>query len=162
MVPSMMQFTQGDPNLTADWRLKENADGTVQFESVVCQGACVGINQGGTLIKNISIFLVVSPHQLTVKRLAVYTRTWIVNLDSLPFPIRKICLLIGRLINYCLRRPSNNGSFSVNGFALCFYNTECPEVWRCRDHHKVSKPTFQCGIYYDCTSYCLYYITGLH
>jgi hypothetical protein len=58
MVPSMMQFTQGDPNLTADWRLKENADGTVQFESVVCQGACVGINQGGTLAKNISIFLV--------------------------------------------------------------------------------------------------------
>ena len=64
VVPSMIQFTQGDPNLSADWRLKENGDGTVQFESVICQGACVGINKGGTLVKNISIFLVVSPHQL--------------------------------------------------------------------------------------------------
>jgi hypothetical protein len=49
---------KGDPNLSADWRLKENGDGTVQFESVICQGACVGINKGGTLVKNISIFLV--------------------------------------------------------------------------------------------------------
>jgi hypothetical protein len=49
---------KGEPTLVADWRLKENADGTVQFESVVCPGACVGINQGGVLRKNVSIFLV--------------------------------------------------------------------------------------------------------
>lgn len=50
---------QGDPNLLADWRLKENADGTVQFESVTSPGACVGINRSGTLVKDLSIFLVV-------------------------------------------------------------------------------------------------------
>lgn len=49
---------KGDPTLLADWRLKENPDGTVQFESVTCQGACVGINQGGALIRDLSIFLV--------------------------------------------------------------------------------------------------------
>lgn len=50
---------QGDPTLLADWRLKENADGTVQFESVTSPGACVGINRSGTLVKDLSIFLVV-------------------------------------------------------------------------------------------------------
>lgn len=52
-------YMQGDPNLLADWRLKENADGTVQFESVTSPGACVGINRSGTLVKDLSIFLVV-------------------------------------------------------------------------------------------------------
>ena len=50
---------QGMSDLTADFRLKENADGTVCFESVLCTGSYISIVGGGAAKTNLSVFLVV-------------------------------------------------------------------------------------------------------
>ena len=47
---------KGDPDTSADWSLKENADGTLQFDSVTSPGVCVCIAQ----CKNLHMFLLVS------------------------------------------------------------------------------------------------------
>ncbi len=50
---------QGDPNLNADYRLKETADGRVCFESVTCPGSFVTIMGGESAL---NLFNVVSCH----------------------------------------------------------------------------------------------------
>ena len=50
---------QGNPDMSADFRLKEMPDGTVIFESVVCGGSFVGIQGSKGLQTNLNVFLVV-------------------------------------------------------------------------------------------------------
>ena len=52
-------LTQGNPDMSSDFRLKEMPDGTVIFESVVCGGSFVGIQGSKGLQTNLNVFLVV-------------------------------------------------------------------------------------------------------
>lgn len=50
---------KGDPNMAADYRLKEMGDGRVIFESVICQGAFIGIGIGGGRVETaLNLFMV--------------------------------------------------------------------------------------------------------
>ena len=55
-----LSFAQGDPDLNGDFRVMENSDGTVSFESVTCGGGFLGIPAGPKPITHISLNLVVS------------------------------------------------------------------------------------------------------
>ena len=52
-------FDQGDDNINADFRVKENPDGSVVFESVSCPGINIGIQAGPQYVVGLSINLVV-------------------------------------------------------------------------------------------------------
>eukprot|EP00731_Ephydatia_muelleri_P018280 Em0011g320a len=49
---------KGDDNINADFRVKENPDGTVVFESVSCPGINIGIQAGPQYVVGLSINLV--------------------------------------------------------------------------------------------------------
>ena len=53
-------MTQGNPDMSSDFRLKEMPDGTVIFESVVSGGVFVAIQGSHGLQTNLNAMLVVS------------------------------------------------------------------------------------------------------
>ena len=53
-------LSQGNPDMSSDFRLKEMPDGTVIFESVVCGGSFVAIQGSLGLQTNLNAMLVVS------------------------------------------------------------------------------------------------------
>ena len=55
----ILWFTQGNADMSSDFRLKEMPDGTVIFESVVCGGSFVTIQGSRGLQTNLNTFLVV-------------------------------------------------------------------------------------------------------
>ena len=51
---------QGELSLEANFYLRDNPDGTVSFESVASPNTFLAVKDGTTLLKNFSIFIVVS------------------------------------------------------------------------------------------------------
>lgn len=49
---------KGDPDINSDFRVWENPDGTIKFESVSCPSGHLSLNVGGQAVQNFSVFLV--------------------------------------------------------------------------------------------------------
>ena len=52
--------SQGESDFNADFRVKENSDRTISFESVTCPGGMLKMQSGNAIVDHFSVFLLVS------------------------------------------------------------------------------------------------------
>ena len=60
MIECHLQIMQGELSLDTNFYLRENLNGTVSFESVTCPKEFINVKDGKRLLKDFSLFSVVS------------------------------------------------------------------------------------------------------
>ena len=97
----LLSLFQGELSLEANFYLRDNPDGTVSFESVAFPNIFLELQDGTTLLKDFSIFIVVSNTTWPIASQSKSLCFRLYRLDQLSIYIQNACTLLYVISTNC-------------------------------------------------------------